>query len=56
MSKWGVFAKEKIGDIIVDPISDYIWLRDASTETDLEPGPGPVEPVLSETTTPAEDR
>ena len=56
MSKWGVFAKEKIGDIIVDPISDYIWLRDPSTETDLEPGPGPVEPVLSEATTPAEDR
>jgi NAD(P)-dependent dehydrogenase (short-subunit alcohol dehydrogenase family) len=35
MSKLGVFAKEKIGDGLVDRISTYIWLRDTSPKCDV---------------------
>jgi NAD(P)-dependent dehydrogenase (short-subunit alcohol dehydrogenase family) len=55
MSKWGVFAKEKIGDVVVDPISDYIWLREASPDPDLEPDRDQVERELSVRTTTAEN-
>jgi NAD(P)-dependent dehydrogenase (short-subunit alcohol dehydrogenase family) len=55
MSKWGVFAKEKIGDVVVDPVSNYIWLRDASPDANLEPDPDPGERELTVRTTPAED-
>jgi hypothetical protein len=55
MSKWGVFAQEKIGDVVVDPVSNYIWLRDASPDAELEPDPDAVERGLAERTTPAEN-
>ena len=56
MSKMGVFAKEKIGDVVVDPISARIWLADPPARNDAASDQDPIDTSRTDCASLADDR
>ncbi len=56
MSRLGIFAKEKIGDVVVDPISARIWLADPPARKDSASDQRQMDNSLTDCASLADDR